>query len=269
MNTITVDHLSLEFSTQELWLLFSLFGPAVILGVKNPYLGWLMDEREEAQKDALLMLVDRDLVRVVSEDEIAVDDVLTQMVDTCVSPRHTLILQTQGADASENGRQRFIHYGSHMIVEHATLSAQQHHLTAIKDNSVLIDYITPLLRLDTLAQSKGKRFQVEEKILFEARKLCENKSDQEALSLLLESGLDDKVASALVSTLNGPVSNSAAVVVVNRVERNTQHVRGMAILEGERDVWIIRPYDRNGSAYVEFTPANAEILKRRLIAILP
>jgi hypothetical protein len=215
------------------------------------------------------MLVDRDLVRVVSDDEIAVDDVLAQMIEVCVNPRHSLILHAQGPDASENRERRFVHYGGQLLVEHAILDVQQNRLTAIKNNTALIEYITPLLRLDTPVKSEGERFKVGEKTLFEARELCENKQDQEALSLLLESGLDEKVASALINTLNGPVSNSAAVVVVNRIERDTQHVRGMAILEGEQDVWIMWPYDRNGSAYVEFAPANADTLKERLTAILP
>lgn len=269
MNELAITSLSLDFSTQELWFLFSLFGPAVILGVENPYLGWLMDEREEAQKDALHTLVDRDLVRILADDEIAVDDVLARMIEVCANPRHSLILHAQGANASGIGERRFVHYGGKLLVEHAILDVQQHRLTAIKDNTALIDYITPLLRLDTSARSEGERFKVNEKTLFEARELCENKKDQEALSLLRESGLDDKIASALVNTLNGPVSNSAAVVVVNRIERDTQHVRGMAILEGEQDVWMMRPYDRNGSAYVEFTPADAKTLKERLAAILP
>jgi len=263
------DVLSVKFSTSEIWFLFSLFGPAVILGVKNPYLGWLMNEREETQKDALHMLIDRDLVRVVSDDEVAVDDVLAQMIQVCVNPRHSLILHAQGPDASETGERRFVHYGDQLLVEHAILDMQQNRLTAIKDNAALIEYITPLLRLDTPAKSEGKSFKVREKILFEARELCENKHDHEALSLLLEFGLDDKVASALINTLKGPVSNSAAVVVVNRIERDTQHVRGMAILEGEKDVWMMRPFDQNGSTYVEFTPANADTLRKRLVAILP
>jgi hypothetical protein len=265
----TLEEIEMCFSTHELWFLFSLFGPAMVMGMENPYMGWLAEEREQAHKNAFRSLIDRDLARVIAEDEIDLDDELTQMIQTCVNPKHSLILQAGGADTGDDVSRRLVHYNGEHIVEHQILDDQQHRLTAIKDNDALVDAVTPLFGLKTSAASQGEQFQIEEEVLFEVRRFCADGDTQEAQSTLLGAGLDEETACALVQVLANPVANSAAVVVVNREEQDRQHVRGLAFLEGEHDLWIMQPFEKNETAHVQFIPSNAKALKERFISILP
>lgn len=64
-NNIHVDkELSIDLSSDEFWFLLQQFGPAVVLGVQNPHLGWLIEEIEKADRTALRSLVDREIVRI-------------------------------------------------------------------------------------------------------------------------------------------------------------------------------------------------------------
>lgn len=269
MEAITTASLSLAFSSQELWFLFSLFGPGVVLGMENPYLGWLMEEREAANREALRSLVDRGLARVVSDDEIDLDDVLAQMVQVCVQPLHSLILHAQKASPTPAAERRYVHWGETLLVEHRLMSEDRHRLTALPDQDALVPRLENVLRLNTPVRSDGEDFVIKEDVLFQAGQRCSNGENKMALALLEDAGLQEDTAARLVKALTSPVANSAAVVVVNRAERDTHHVRGMAVLEGEEDLWMMMPFEHNNAAYVRFVPAGAQELRDKLLAILP
>jgi len=269
MEVITTPSLSLEFSTQEFWFLLNLFGPGVVLGMEEPYLGWLMEEREAAHREALRSLVDRGLVRMVSNDEIDLDDVLAQMVQACVRPQHSLILHAHRASPVHTDDRRYVHWGEMLLVEHHPIDEDRHRLTALPDRDALLSNLEDVLRLNTPVRSVGEGFVVKESALFQARQHCRHGKSEKALAILQDAGLQEDTAARLVKALISPVANSAAVVVVNRMERDTRHVRGMAVLEGEEDLWIMTPYEHKDTAYVWFTPAEAQGLREKLLAILP
>ncbi len=63
-----IDEITVELSSDEFWFLIQQFSPAVVLGMQNPHLGWLIEEIEKADRSSLRILVDRGFVRIASKE---------------------------------------------------------------------------------------------------------------------------------------------------------------------------------------------------------
>lgn len=266
-NNYINQQLLIDFGAREFWFLLQQFSPAVILGMENPYLGWLVDEIKTAQRKTLKSLLDRDLVRKISRDEIELDDVLATMIGVCAHPDHSLVVQFQ--NGSSKNIQRYVHFENGLIVEQFEFEPGHHRLTAIKDREALIAHLNDFLRLSTLAVSRGGKFRLPEDALFEARSLCNEGHTRKAFNKLKKIGLSEEKATTLTTALSKPVANSAFVVLSNRNNADVQHVKGFALLESENGLWVMLPYDKSGEKMVEFIPANANLVRQHFLEILP
>ena len=257
----------IEFSSEELWFLLQQFSPAIILGMLNPHLGWLIEEIEEADREALKSLVARNLVRIISKDQIELDDSLASMVRTCAHPHHTFISRSHNSAGVIE--QKFIYFGSDLIVEHMEINQGQHRLIAINDRDTLLAQLSIALRSASTSSSRGKKFQLPEQVLFEASDLCSKGNSEIASENIKKSGLSDKETALKTKTLKKPIANSAFVTLCDQGTPQLQNVKGFALLEGDNGFWIMSPYDKDGIKMVEFTPANSTVAKQRLLEILP
>ncbi len=259
--------LSILFSADEIWFLLQQFGTSIVFGMQNPHLGWLIDEIENADRNALKLLVDRGYVRIASKNQIELDDALAAMIRTCAHPQHTLVAQFQDSTGIDN--QRYIYFGDELIVERTQTKQNQHRLTVIKDREVLLKHLREVLRLSSITTSHGKKFTLPEQTLFETRALCTQGQASKAINNLKELDLSEEISSLLTKALTNPVANSAFMALSNQSKSQSQTVKGFALLEGKNDLWIMMPYDSDGIKMVEFIPANSKLVKQRFLEILP
>jgi hypothetical protein len=267
MNPKNDSELSVSLNTGEFWFLLQQFGTGIVLGLKNPYLGWLIEEIEDANRTALRSLVDRDIVRVISKNQIEIDDMLASIIKTCLHPQQTVISQFQ--DSKGVDKQHYIYFGNNLIVEHIEFKRGQHFLTAIKDRYALLAHLSEVLRLSSEVASRGKKFRLPEQVLFESRSLCSQGQARKALNYLKKEKLSEVNAALLARALTNPVANSAFAAIRNQDQPQIQNVKGFALLEGENDFWIMIPYERGEEKMVEFIPANSKMAKQHFLEILP
>jgi hypothetical protein len=269
MTTVEIGSpdLVLNLRVGEFWLLLQQFSPTVVLGLANPYQGWLVEEITAAERKALKSLMDRDLARKVSKDQIDLDDVLAQMIAACAQPRHSLIVQPQ--DVKRKTGQLFIHFVKDLIVEQCEFEPGQFRLTAIKDQDALVRRLDERLRLSTKTAGHGAKFRLSEEALMEVRSLCADGHAQKALAKLDKAKVPDARAAALVAALTAPVGNTAVALLSNRDRPELQHVKGFAFLESENELWIMLPLEKNEEKMIEFVPANGKQLKERFLQMLP
>ena len=106
--------IAIDLTRTELWFLFEQLAPAALVGFKNPYLGWLADEVELDQKTTLSSLLIRDLVRMIADDEIALEESVAELVGVCAHADHSLIVKWRHG---EKELQSHAHFGNALIVE--------------------------------------------------------------------------------------------------------------------------------------------------------
>ncbi len=259
-------YLTVQLSHNEQYFLVSQFGQVIIMGWEDPYKGWLIDELEEDQLKAKNSLLKKDYIRIVSEDEISIDQVLAAMIETCVFGDYALTISSEQKGGYH--KQAMAHFKGDFIVEHVVVN-DGHELTAIQDQSQLESRYQSELRLGTKVKGSGESFSILEDDLFSLEGSIKDGEIDRAKEALAEGDLEVESADKLIRTLNKPVANSSIVAIANRQDKYAKHVRGMAFLEGEKDLWIMQPYERNGKQWVEFTPADGNIIVEKFRQLLP
>jgi hypothetical protein len=270
MDSSEITTISIDFTVDELWFLMSQFGPTYVTGIDNPYLGWLADEIQEATKGAVQSLVEKDIARVLTEDSIELDDAVVEMVRVCVHPLHTLLASIQPQIGEADGFQHYVHFAEpDWIVEHVEFEPGMHRLTAIRDQQALVELLQDDLRLDSAAASAPPAFKLRQETLHAAARLYIEGKAPEGLSLLEESGLEAAVCQRLGAVLAAPVANASYVVMKNRNNSDRNFTCGFGYLEGEAELWLMRPFKQGDEAWVEFTPGSAELVRAKFLEILP
>ena len=254
----------ISLSDQELYFLASQFGQVMVMGWDDPYKGWLIDEIEEDQLKAMDFLLKKDYIRKVSDKEISMDQVLAAIVETCVLGEYALIISSEQKGGFH--RQLMVHFKEDFIVEHVVVD-EGHELTAIRDQSLLEDRYQRELRLETKTKGSGESFSLLEDRVFD---LESDAADEQEIgeNNSLHQG-DGESIERLRKALEKPIANSSVVAIANRQDKYSRHVRGMAFLETEHDLWTMQPYDRNGKQWVEFSPADGEIIRKKFLELLP
>ena len=261
------EDIVVDISPTEFWFLLNQFSPAILLGIENPYFGWLAEEIEPARREALRSLVDRDLVRMVSPEEIALEESLAAMVAVCAQAESSLIIQSQesnGVDA-----RRYIHFGGGLIVQQRQVEDGNYQLTAIQNVQVLSEHLNDDLRTDSKSASKGKPFQIPEGTLFGSNKFIQEGKEEAALNLLKSTGLANDVIERLCPALSAPVANTSFALLANRNNPDAQYVSGFAVLEGQDEMWLMQVHEQNGKPIVTFNPANANMVLEHFLEIMP
>lgn len=257
---------TIELDTGELWLLLSQFGPAFVLGVQNPYQGWLTEEIEAAHRQAAVSLLERGLAQAMTAETLDVDDDLMVMARAITHPEHTVILQRSAGDAS---RQHYFYCADHAVVERVEAGKDKHLVSILASRDALAARILAEIDLTVAAGCRGEAFQMPENALFQASEGMVKGEPQRVEDALKDSGITAEQAAALKEALAATAFNGSIVVIANQNDSETQHVRGFGILAGAEDIWLMAPVDGQSQPCIELRPTPAQIVRQKITEILP
>ena len=258
--------LTVELNTPELVLILGTFGPSLVMGVEDPYIGMMADEVALSQRSALDSLLMRGFIRGILEDKIHLQDQIFTAANVIHHPNHSLIIHSK--EISNSDFHCYIHFGNEWIVHH-TPSQDQHQLILVQNVDRLSNDLNPAFRSGSMAESSGPSFNLDEDVLFEIRRLCAKGEMKEAKDRLEAEHVPSEAVSPLINTLNEPVATSSFVLVANRNNVESQYVRGFSVIEGVDEMWIMEPYEENGNSMVTFQPANAKRVRERFLELVP
>jgi hypothetical protein len=262
---MTIEY-SIEFNTPELLLVLGNFGPCIVMGVEDPYIGMLSDEVKTMQHSALESLLMRGIVSSVSENEIEFEDHVSTIADVIYQPKHSLIVHSKSMTNSDF--HCYIHFANEWIVQHSPLG-DHHQLTLTQKVENLSEYLDLPLHASSKSESSSPTFSLAEEVLFEVRSLCALGDLNSARDRLKAAHLFSDAIDPLINTLNRPVATSSFVLIVNRNNVESQYVRGFSVLEGGDEMWIMEPFEKEGAAMVTFLAANAKKVRERFFDTLP
>lgn len=261
------DELSLEFTTDELYLLYSFFGPAIAFGLGEPYLGKFIEEIEAAQRAALQSLVARDLIRVSENGETTIDEVLAKMIETCAQPSGTIIIvTTQRRDY--NKVTHYFHFGPEILVQHTPRDATLHRLVALPPDAGHAR-LTKILHLNGQRAAPGRAFSLDEEKLFQARDAVFNNNLAKAQRILAADGLPESQTQQLVHMLTDAVCNASVAVINNRSTLDAPLVAGVGVFESADGLWAMNLLRSEKTTRIEFVPSSAAEIAVRLQTLLP
>lgn len=256
----------IELNTHELLLVLGTFGPCLVMGVEDPYLGMMAEEVVLSQRSALDSLLMKGIIRGFSEDKIDLQDQIIATANVIHHPNHSLIVHSK--EISNGDFHCYIHFGSDWIVQHKP-SQDQHQLILVQNVDTLSNDLNPAFHSGSKAESSGPPFSLGEEELFEIRRLCADGDLNEARDRLDAERVPSEVIDPLINTLSEPVASSSFVLVVNRNNVESQYVRGFSVIEGADEMWIMEPYEEEGNSMVTFQAANALKVRERFFELIP
>lgn len=251
-----------SLTDEQLWLLASAFAPAFFLGCKNPYLGWLMNEIEDAQRKTIQSLINAGWAEWdTSDDSLAVNEDLYRLVEACVRPGHTLIINP--ADKSIDGK--FLYFDRQGIV-HRLVKDSLNELQLLEGTADI-----KALLVDDLRLNCGKRSDFSPITIGEQALLDFSQATSESAEVALPEAAANELQGhpRLLAALRKTAANCSFVTLFNQENPDAQHTDGFGILEGEEDLFLLEESAGSGKPLVRVRGVDADQIWERFKQTLP
>jgi hypothetical protein len=259
---------AINCSTVELSFLASLLGANMLLGIQDPFPGWLAEEIEAAWAKARDALAARRFLEAQPDGGIVMDTGVAALVGTCAFPEASFIVTSTSPRGTADAR--YYHVTKNLAVEQrATANGCQ--LTAIEDAPAAFERIIGLLQVGGQGESPGTKTTVLEETLTQARSAITTSGTEGAAQNLVKAGVEEGAAMSLADALAHPVANGAIVALAKR--ELSWEVAGLGLLEGRSGLWELRSISRGSENWVEATPCDGkrarQDIRRLMNRVLP
>jgi len=258
-------------SAQEMVFLAGLLGADSLLGVDDPFWGWLANEIEAAWQQAREALAERRFIEIQPDGNVVMDVAVAALMGTCAFPEASFILTYSPASGEPTTRHFYV--TRHLAVEQALSgeSTSTCRLTALEDARAVFGRVTEIWQLNGQQAASSASGVLPEADLTGARQAVVESGRKAVQKVLQEAGLDAPVAATLAETLVDPVANGALVALTRR--ETAWEVAGLGLLEGRNGLWRLRAFSRGGENWVEAIPCDAaaacEAIRRVMNRVLP
>jgi len=252
---------SLVLSPPELFTLASLMGGEMLLGIPDPFPGWLTEEIVEAMEAARQKMVERGLLVLQSDGQIVIDAIVAALIWPIVTPQVVLLL-TGGVPDQPSQQISFYHHSPLTVA--VELYGEQWNVYPLPDRTSLSEQIRNRWQLREQQGTDAQTFSLPEDALQAALQVLP--SEEEVCRSLQEAGVPPAAARAAARTLTTLRQNGALVAIRRRAE--LWQTEGLGILEGENGLWLLRSLTRRGHPWVEFTPCPASEIMDEIDALL-
>ena len=240
-------------SPAELFTLATILGGETLIGVPDPFPGWLTEEIEAAVHQAYEDLIRRGYLQ--EQNGALSMDVLVAALVAAVAEPDTVVILTAHQPPQMPQQEAF--YWRPPLIVHLHPEESLYTLTALSSSKEILALIREAWGLEAQKPVQAQGFAVPQEALDAAREAL-GQGEQEAIRVLHRSGVEFGHARAFVRTLQTGTRNGALTAL--RPLETTWQVSGIGMLEGENGLWRLRPFQRQNAEWVECTPCSADDL---------
>lgn len=246
------ENLTIRCSFTEATFLASLLGANVLLGIQDPFHGWLAEDIEAVWNQARVTLAERHFIEVGQDDQVVMDTAVAALLGTWALPETSIVLTLTAGEGP--AQVRYFHLTRYLAVEQSVIEESWCELTALVDVRAVYQRIIQLWDLRDQIAAKGSSVTVPEALLIQAR--AKAKSDVKAAKRVLrEADIEATSASSIAQTLARPIANGALVALARW--KTAWETDGLGLLEGRNGLWRLRSFTCDGENWVEATPCDA------------
>ncbi len=248
-------------STEELVALASFLGGEVLIGVPDPFPGWLAEEIEVAIHRARQNLIRRGYLGEQGGSTL-MDAVVAALVKTVTDPEAAIMLTLR--EMPEGLLQENFYYRSPLTV-HLHPDGKVCTLRELPSPGDVFDKVSRMWGIEDQTAADADSFLVPQSTI-EALQKMDQIDELEASQMLESAGVEEASARSFARTLQAPRRNGALVAL--RSLQTAWQVRGVGILEGENGLWRLRSFRQQGTDWVECIPSSASELSEEIHAFL-
>lgn len=261
MNAI-LNEMNLSCSTEELFTLVSLLGGDVLVGVPDPFPGWLTEEIAEAMAAAQTTLVEHGYLMALADGKVQMDVLTAAQIGAMAAPQAVFLLTS--TVPGEMPRQ-VVFYHRAPITVLLERNGDQYHLKSLSSENVILSEIKEFWKLDQRKAVDADSISVPQAVLQSVQEIISAGRDK-IQKRLEEAGVAKENARALAITLTSSELNGALVSL--RPQPNSWDVGGLGILSGENGQWLLRSFSRQQTDWVGLTPSSDEKIIKEIEALL-
>lgn len=257
------DSLVLHCTGPELIYLCRLAGGETLLGVEDPFPGWLTEEIQAAMEQARQNLEARGTIQVGVDKRIHMDADVKTLLNVITSPRAVFIYTLTLPDAQPV---RQVFYWKAPAAVRLQYTDDIYNLDLLANPEAIYQEITRGWSAESQAPPSGETIALPVPVLESVRHSLAQEALDDACSILRGAGATETTVSALIETLRTLRRNGAIVAL--RPQRQTWYPAGLGLLEGKNGLWGLRSFERYGQMWVEFSPMAASTLPEVLCCLM-
>lgn len=243
----------LTCSSEELFTLAAMLGGETLIGIPDPFPGWLTEEIEAAVNKAREDLIRRGYLQE-QNGALQMDILVAALVAAVARPEVTVILTIHRPP--QTPRQESFYRRPPLIV-HLHPEKDLYTLATLSSSKEILSLIWERWELEAQKPARAQGFAMPQETL-EAVREALGQGEQEAIRVLHRSGVEPGSARAFVRTLQTGARNGTLIAL--RPLETTWQVGGIGMVEGENGLWRLRSFQRQNVELVECTPCSANEL---------
>lgn len=229
--------LSVDLTPIEMTYLARLLGADMLVGIGDPFFGWLTEEIKEAWERAKGSLAEKGAVQVKEDGAVIVDVLAGGVIAVCARPDTTFLIHNK--PYKEGGESRVFHVTPKLCVEHPFPGDPELEikLNLYNDPFAGLSKLEELAAIESGAGKDGDSFTTTMEKLWRVMAEVE-KEEKDIGDVLSRAGIKGKASRLLSPTLGSPFQLSN-LLRVELVEGDWQ-IEGLAFLGG-KELWKISP----------------------------
>lgn len=246
---------SFHLSGPDLYLLGSLAGGETLIGLRDPFYGWLTEEIVDALAPVRSGLLASGHLSL-QHDELAFAPDLAPLIASLATPGVVLMATVTRAGSPA---QECTYHVSAAGAARLSTTDQQYHLEGLAPAALAGD-ICAWWQLDQQPCAPGSPFKLTQAALLAAREAIADPGA--AVAALVAAGAPAEAAASFADALAAPLTNGS-LAVLRRVEAGWD-VTGAALLESIAGLWQLRAFEHQDVPWVEVTPIDAGDMAQRI-----
>jgi hypothetical protein len=251
-----IEHAVISCTGPELFFLSAVIGGEALIGVQDPFPGWLTEEIQDVMEEVQVTLAQRGYISILPDRQVMIAPAVAPLVDTITFPAASFLVTISMADGYTE--QRTFHLKASTIAKISIYGSDGYRLMAMADSDAVHQHVVTLWGIKQQPAVPTITIAVPETVLLEARRLAGDGDAAPAMDTLIQANVAKEPARVLAKTLAAPRCNGA-LVAFRRGEMAWQ-TAGIGMLDGSNGLWRLRSFERQGVPWVEAIPCDAATL---------
>lgn len=266
---INPQPLSIMLSREELLAVLAVLRATTIPGLEREPSGELTPEQEAfALVVARRALLARELAQLRADGEFLLHRALLTAVGVCAYAQDSILAYhwPSGAQAPVN---LFGHVRGEDVVAHTRPDPVLHRFTMFASREHLVEQVLTFCEFREAQPAASLDFIVPRQSFADARQLATRSDTSEAIALLVQDGVSNPAAAALVATWTA-APRVSVLQVLTQESNQAVRTRELTLLQDQQTAWLVTPmFDGEAKAPVRVKTISAAEMRLALAAHRP
>jgi hypothetical protein len=262
----TTTSFSVTFSPNEIWFLFKLNSPGVVLGIADPHTQLTEEEILRVEAQTRKKLETENVIKLQGTDQYLLDELISAMIYSCINWTYLITIKDKLKE-----QDRYFYFLPDWQLEQV-YDGDNYVFTLLKDKGEIWPYLVNNINIQPVLQENYIAFEVTERDLELALFLFQSGKKDQAIKILAESNVSASINwNTFLSSYSSPI-NFLSFETINRTEgmdHPIQRIRQLILLDNAM-YWVKR--DRSSEEdpfYLQFQPVTFEEAQNFFIGLLP